>query len=279
MAQNPEHRNRAPRLAVAAVSLVLVTAGFGARATADSLAAAEPFDSQCAAPAAVTMLAEPLQRTAMLVREGQPIKIVAIGSSSTQGFAATSAERTYPRQLARLLSRRLGGIPVEVVNKGIGGQLAANMLERFERDVLSEYPALVIWQTGTNDMVRSVPITEFRAQIADGIERLKAAGIDVIVMSPQYYPRVENASNFQSYIDSMQALAGSHRVSLFCRYTVMREWAVRRNGDFERTLASDRFHMSDAGYYCLAKLLAEGIVRNVARRFVADVRWHGDPSR
>lgn len=264
------------------VGACLLAAYLPVGAAADPLESARTelvADAACFAPSAPSMVSEPLRRTAWTIHEGHPLKIVAIGSSSTQGHGASTDANSYPKQLESILSARLGGLPVEVVNKGVGGELASEMLARFERDVLAERPALVIWQTGSNDITRAVPVTEFRAQIADGISRLKEAGIDVIVMSPQYYPRLQRYANHQAYIDAMRSIAGGHKVALLCRFTVMREWTAQGAWNLERALSGDRFHMSDSGYYCLGKLLADAIARNVERQRFADARWHGDGPR
>jgi acyl-CoA thioesterase-1 len=41
-----------------------------------------------------------------------------------------------------------------VINKGVGGEMAFQMLARLERDVLPYHPQLVIWQTGSNSCAK-----------------------------------------------------------------------------------------------------------------------------
>ena len=79
---------------------------------------------------------------------GAALVIVAIGSSSTQGVGASDQAHTYPALLAEELRRRWPRLAVTVVNKGVGGENAEQMLARFTRDVLPYHPQLVIWQTG-----------------------------------------------------------------------------------------------------------------------------------
>ncbi len=52
----------------------------------------------CVAPAELTRLDNPLNRIGQRLTAGQPIKIVAIGSSSTFGAGASSAAAAYPSQ-------------------------------------------------------------------------------------------------------------------------------------------------------------------------------------
>src|SRR4051812_32009230 len=91
-----------------------------------------------------------LPRVAKLIARGEPIKIVAFGSSSTFGTGASTPAATYPSQLQIALERLFPNSPVTVANRGIPGERVSDMMKRFRRDVLEEQPDLLIWQTGTN---------------------------------------------------------------------------------------------------------------------------------
>ena len=58
------------------------------------------------------------------IAQGKPLKIVAIGSSSTSGAGASSSAATYPSRLEAELKAQLPGLPITVLNKGIGGEEA-----------------------------------------------------------------------------------------------------------------------------------------------------------
>jgi hypothetical protein len=52
------------------------------------------------------------------------LRIVTLGSSSTQGTGATvEAERSYPAQLERVLRWRYPDAQVEVINRGVAGEI------------------------------------------------------------------------------------------------------------------------------------------------------------
>src|SRR5215471_8573358 len=86
-------------------------------------------------------------RLAGVVYASGPIKIVAIGSSTTAGEGGVVA---YPYRLEEALRATYQGRMVDVLNRGKGGDEARTELARLETDVLREKPALVIWQVGTN---------------------------------------------------------------------------------------------------------------------------------
>ena len=91
------------------------------------------------------------------IAQGKPLKIVAIGSSSTSGAGASSRAATYPARLEAELKAQLPGLPITVLNKGIGGEEAPQMVARFEADVFEEAPDLVLWQVGSNSVLRDHP--------------------------------------------------------------------------------------------------------------------------
>src|SRR5882724_6624709 len=210
---------------------------------------------QCAAP----LEARSLERAPIHFREriakGLPLKIVTIGSSSTFGTGASSPAMTYPARLEAELKARLPGLPITVLNKGIGGEEAAQMVARFDADVLDESPDLVVWQVGSNSVLANhdAPGTV----IHQGIERLRASGTDVILMNQQFAPKILDKGDFaQHAVDVITATARDREVGLFNRFATMRHWHDAENMGFDQFVTPDGVHMNDWGYGCIAKLLA-----------------------
>ena len=123
--------------------------------------------------------------------------------SSTQGVGASDQAHTYPALLAEELRRRWPRLAVTVVNKGVGGETAEQMLARFTRDVLPYRPQLVIWQTGSNQVLQSEDVQGYEQTIREGIARLKAAHMDVILMDPQYAPRILGRPIHKAIVDTI----------------------------------------------------------------------------
>jgi len=89
------------------------------------------------------------------------MKIVALGDSLTVGeseFEPSDSGQTisYPKYLETLAEIHLRGLhsdaKVNVLNRGINGDLTSGMLERFSRDVIDEKPDYAIILGGTNDL-------------------------------------------------------------------------------------------------------------------------------
>ena len=121
---------------------------------------------------------------------GEPVLIVAFGSSSTQGYGTSSPEFTYPNRLAAQLHRQYPGADITVVNRGVGGEDAPEMMKRLQTAVLDTKPDLVIWQVGTNAVLRNLDPAETAKLVEEGVARIQAAGADLVLVDPQYSPRV-----------------------------------------------------------------------------------------
>ena len=102
---------------------------------------------------------------------------------------ASDPAHSYPAVLQQALSAGLPEAHIAVINRGIGGQDAAEELARLDADVLAVRPQLVIWQVGANGALRNVDPAVFRAMVTTGVRRLQAAGADVILMDNQQSPR------------------------------------------------------------------------------------------
>ena len=220
---------------------------------------AHAVDPKCAVPREIYALAQPLPVSSARVIEGKPLKIVAIGSSTTQGASGDDPAGSYPARLEMELLRRLPGVTVEVVNQGVSGQLARQMVERFELDVIEEDPSLVIWQTGLNDVVAGIDVADFRDTLRDGIQQLKAAKADVILMDLQYYRNSAQFADYDKYLATMGAVAAEMGVPIFRRHASMKHLLKDLKRQSGGIMASNLFTIMELNYRCVPLLLADAI--------------------
>src|SRR5579871_2714491 len=85
-------------------------------------------EGNCPAEPAAVPLALPHLRSAL--NNGIEGVIVALGSSSTQGAMASNLGHSYPAILQDVLAAALPAAHIAVINRGIGGQDAAEELSR-----------------------------------------------------------------------------------------------------------------------------------------------------
>src|SRR5215510_8652471 len=222
----------------------------------------------CVAPPGFARFDIPLKRIAERISAHQSLTIIAVGSSSTFGTGASSPAMTYPSQLAVELRALLSHTPITVINRGISGETAQEMLAQFDRDVLAVHPDLVLWQVGSNAVLLGRPIAPTGLLITEGLRQLKVAGFDVVLIDPQYAPKVI-AKHDEYDINLMVALISTAsrdmHVNLFQRFALMRYWRMTKGLPFSAFLSKDELHMNDWSYGCIAKLLARAVAEAAAR--------------
>jgi acyl-CoA thioesterase I len=221
--------------------------------------------ANCTAPYELTRLDYTLKRTSQKIAAAQPIKIVAIGSSSTAGAGASSPAMSYPSRLQVEFQALMPRVPVTVINRGVNGEESRDMLARFERDVFSENPDLVIWQVGSNSVLRDQPLAEANAPLHDGLKLLREHGADVVLMNPQYAPKVITRHDVEGMVHLIAVTAKEKSIDLFQRYALMRYWQLTEGMTFSAFLSPDELHLNDWSYGCIAKLMA-GAIHDAATR-------------
>jgi acyl-CoA thioesterase-1 len=249
-------RPRRPFFAAVAATL----AGFLLQNTA--LAADNSTDSS---PVATETAALP--HVAARLDHREPLTIVAFGSSSTEGVGASSPAHAYPARLQDDLQAALpAGETVSVVNRGIGGEDADDMLGRLARDVIAAKPDLVIWQTGTNDPLRKLPLDRFEAETRDGIQRMRAAGIDVVLMEQQDCRMMRATPGALDYRDAVRRIGAAMAVPVVRRYDLIHRWLGDGSATEAQLMAPDGLHMADAGYERLAAEVASELLDEAKAR-------------
>jgi lysophospholipase L1-like esterase len=197
---------------------------------------------------------------------GEPVVIVAFGSSSTTGFGATSPDFTYPNRLARQLRRQYPTADITVLNRGVGGEDAPEMMKRLQTAVLDAKPDLVIWQVGTNAVLRDLDPSETAKLVGEGIARIQAAGSDIVLVDPQYSPKVyEHGESASQMVKLLDRVAEIRHVGFFPRFEVMREWHEQQALPIDSFVIADGLHMNDWGYACFAQLLGDDIIKSVGQ--------------
>jgi acyl-CoA thioesterase I len=206
-------------------------------------------------------------------QQSHGLTVIAFGSSSTQGAGASSPAHAYPALLEANLRRLLGaGATVKVVNRGIGGQDADDMLARLSRDVLSQKPDLVIWQTGTNDPLRKVPLTRFIAETKEGVRQMRAAGIEVMLMGPQDCKLMRATPGASAYRDAVRAIGKEMGVPVIRRSDLMKAWLAEGTVTEMQLMSPDGLHMADQGYARLAAAVAQEVMADAGLKSGIEVK-------
>ncbi len=231
-------------------------------------------------PAHHSPFEHPLSYFSDRLNSAGPIKIVAIGSSSTAGEGGIVP---YPCRLELALRNpyawpegadKFKNRMIDVSNRGKSGDEAPGERARLQEDVIEEHPSLVIWQVGTNAVWKGYDLAEVAGAIDAGLKLLLSSrpGMDVVLMDLQYAPAILS-DNMISAAERMVALiseaaAANPPVNLFRRFDLMRRWHDIEKNSFDRMIDpsdADRLHQSDWSAQRIGQGLCEAIVSAATR--------------
>jgi acyl-CoA thioesterase I len=133
----------------------------------------------------------------------QPIKILAFGTSLTQGYGLPPGT-----EFTAILQQRLkeAGINAAIVNAGVSGDTSSDGLSRLDWS-LADHPDAVILEMGSNDALRGIDPALTEKNISAILAKLKAAHLPVLLLGmkaprnlgPEYqkafdpiYPKLAN---------------------------------------------------------------------------------------
>ena len=210
------------------------------------------------------------------------MRIAALGSSSTQGIGASSPMAAYPVKLQAELQQLFPKNAITVENRGVGGQLASDMLTRIRNKVIPSKPTLVIWQTGVNDAMRMVNLDSFRETVITGIDEMQRAGIDVVLFDMQYFPKAEKVRDFPRFLVAMRQIAEQRRIPILQRYAIMKHLVTSAQYTPQQLLAADQFHPNDLSYGCLGHIMAEALkdeFSDFTKNAVAQRKYPAEPAK
>lgn len=198
----------------------------------------------------------------------RPVLIVAMGDSTTAGTPAFASPLEVPpagqgdrtSQYAYWLME--AHADWQVLNRGVNGERTDQIRARFDRDVVSAKPALVVVIAGVNDVYQGRPVDAAVANLRWMYDRARQAGIRVVAGTILPYDTATPEQN-----------ARMHQVNAW----------IRQQAESDRTLGfadtrsavaapekpdtlsatADHLHPSPAGYRAMADALRPVIERTL----------------
>ena len=181
--------------------------------------------------------------------DNRTVNIVCHGHSVPSGYFDTPIVDTfnaYPHLLHQLIKARYPFAVVNVIVTAIGGENALQGAARFERDVLTHCPDVVIIDYALNDRgVEGAP-----AAWEDMIRLAKAHGVPVILCTPTWDTTWLEQSDYWKSLEAcaqqIRVMADKHSVGLADNFAAF-EHAVKSPDDLA-PLLSHWNHPSRAGH-------------------------------
>jgi lysophospholipase L1-like esterase len=161
----------------------------------------------------------------------------------------------------------------DFVNRGIGGQIASQMLSRMKTDVTDLHPAAVVILAGTNDLERGIPLTAIEDDYVMLADLANAAKVKVIFASvlpvsdahkdadPAYERTPTHPPLFIKALNDWLKSFCAQRGYLYLDYYPALIDAQDQLGE---DLSDDGLHPNAKGYRLMAPLLAAAVNKALA---------------
>jgi lysophospholipase L1-like esterase len=158
----------------------------------------------------------------------------------------------------------------DFVNRGIGGQIASQMLGRMKSDVTDLHPAAVVILAGTNDLARGIPLTAIEddyVMLADlaSAARVKVIFASVLPVSDAHKdadPSYERTpSHPPLYIRALNDWLKSFCAQRGYVYLDYYPALIDTQGQLGADLSDDGLHPNAKGYRLMAPLLTAAVTK------------------
>ena len=182
--------------------------------------------------------------------------IICLGDSLTAGYQSPTRGYPLPKETpyGHFLQLRLGAA-ARMRTSGVCGELTAQMLERFRRDVLDHHPYAASVLGGTNDLGWDLPPESILQNLVQMYDQAQQAGIRCVAMT---VPSIRLGEGEHEHIVRRQLLnrliqqacdaRGMPCVDLF---TATLEAGTLQLAD---AYCNDGLHLTTAGYELMATL-------------------------
>jgi hypothetical protein len=213
-----------------------------------------PVTRECQVGATEVVTQSPLPNVLKAMRERQKIKILAIGASPI--VRRDPGAGGYYDLVEQFLEQTFKGLQVEIVHRGVSGELARDAGARIKMEVALVEPDLVLWQLGTADALARLPIEDFEHSVGKTLVWLKAHDVDVALIGLQYAKALTKDAHYQAVRKALKKVATELGVMRVGRYEAV-ETLARLRG--EQGTSAARARLTEASYECSAEYLARAI--------------------
>lgn len=191
------------------------------------------------------------------------LRVMVVGSASTQGGGTSGPQATWPQRFARVLSARLQNVTVDVRTFGGRGMAAADQSRLLAEQGPGLRPHLVIWQLGTVEAARGLSADDMADVVKATAGRIRDARgerTDVVLMDPQFSRFLRSNADVDLYRDRLRMAGAAAGAQLFSRWDIMRSWSETERLDLERAPRELRTRIADELHDCLARALVEFVL-------------------
>ncbi len=160
----------------------------------------------------------------------------------------------------------------DFVNRGIAGQITAEMLGQMKADVIDLHPAAVVILAGTNDLARGIPLTAIENDYAMLTDLALANKIKVIfasVLPVSDYHKDVNPANERTpgrplvFIKALNEWLDRFCSQRGCTYLNYHQAMIDSAGQLQSDISDDGLHPNSKGYRIMAPLVLEAVQKTL----------------
>jgi len=170
-------------------------------------------------------------------------KVVAIGDSYTYGYPY-GIENSWVKLAAQGLGR-------EFINKGKTSQTSADLLARFNGDVLDLEPETVVILVGTGDALRGVSLETYQKNIQEMVKLARSKNITPVLGLPLYLPDPNIKKLITAYRGWLTTYAQGENIKLID----FNPQLVDEKGDLRKGYTDDGKYPNKEGYALMAQVV------------------------
>lgn len=198
----------------------------------------------------------------------KPVKVIFFGDSITRAGVNPGGYITLMQEAVKESTNP----KYELIGAGIGGNKVYDLFLRFEDDVLSKKPDVVVVYVGVNDVWHKqssqtgTDPDKFIAFYTAMIKKMQAAGIRVIVCTPAAIGERTDFSNAQDgdlnrYSNIIRELAQKYSCTLVDLRKAFLDYNLKNNPENKESgiLTTDRVHLNPAGNKLVADLMLKAL--------------------
>ena len=215
-----------------------------------------------------------------LIQSGQTL--VFMGDSITDYGASRS--HGYPNLVVKGLAAN--GIDVAWHGVGIAGNTSADMLGRFDADVIAKNPDVVTISAGVNDCwFGKVNYEQFCTNELAMVAKAKAAGAKTVLLSPTTAGGETDRDDIRRFAAAVRKIAADEGLAYAPTFEMLRDWIDDRDNpaltlmnDNGLRATYDGTHMAPAGDRVLARATLRGLGLDPDELAAAEAAWNADES-
>lgn len=194
-----------------------------------------------------------LPNTARALRERKRLRVLAIGATPLNERDQALGQYAI---VEKVLESTFKDVDVEIVDRGVSGEMARDASGRIKTEVALVRPDVVFWQVGVADALALTPAGQLKDTLQTTVRWLKAHDVDVVLIGLKYQRSLARNAGYQQIRQVVRE--------------VVREEAILRIGHYESIEALDKvrhqagqpaseLNLSDAGSVCLADFLSRAL--------------------